>query len=199
MRRLIAATVLSVLALGAATACGGGDVVTEPKSKSKSPDVTSGSKSKKPAADEPEDSSERSGRAEVGDTLTLKGLKGGSRLDVTVEKFVDPAKSSSQFLEPATGKKWVAALFKLDNKGGKVYEDSPINGAQVADKTGQRFQATIADVTAGPAMAAAVKLPPGETARGWLVFEVPEDSAITSAQWTPDSGFADDTGQWQIG
>ncbi|MEV0112761.1 DUF4352 domain-containing protein [Streptomyces sp. NPDC050844] len=164
-RSFIASHPFSTHGLGAATACGGGDVVTEPKNKSKSPDDTSGSKSKKPAADEPEDSSERSGKAEVGDTL----------------------------------KKWVAALFKLDNKGSEVYEDSPINGAQVADRTGQRFQATIADVTAGPAMASAVKLPPGETARGCLVFEVPEDSAITSVQWTPDSGFADDTGQWQSG
>lgn len=203
MRRLVTAVVLSVLALGTTVSCGGddgGDVVTDPKAKS--PESAPGSKPDKSGGSDADDQKDSdsdggSGKAKVGDTLSLKGMKDGSRLDVTVEKFADPAKSSNQFLKPASGKKWVAAQFKLDNKGRKAYEDTPSNGAQVADKEGQRFPATIADVTAGPSMAAGVKIPPGETARGWLVFEVPKASVVTSVQWTPDSGIAGDTGQWQ--
>ncbi|MCF3120366.1 DUF4352 domain-containing protein [Streptomyces arenae] len=196
MRRLIAAVVLSVLTFGGTVACGGddGDGVTKPKTKS--PASKDGSKSAKPdgggEASDP-------GKAQVGDTVSLQGLKRGSRIDATVEDFVDRAKSANAVLEPATGKKWVAARLKLVNKGAKVYEDAPSNGAQVADKTGQRFPATLGEITAGPAMATPVRIPPGEAARGWLTFEVPQDSAVTSVQWTPDSGFAADTGQWQVG
>ncbi|MEV5978597.1 DUF4352 domain-containing protein [Streptomyces sp. NPDC052114] len=195
MRRLIAAVVLSVLTLGTTVACGGddGDVVTKPKSKT--PAAKDSSTSAKPdgGGGEPD-----AGKAAVGDTVSLKGLKRGSRIDATVEDFVDPAKPANAVLKPAAGKKWVAARLKLVNKGAKVYEDAPINGAQVADKTGQRFPGVIGEVTAGPAMATPVKIPSGEAARGWVTFEVPQASVVTSVQWTPDSGFSADTGQWQV-
>ncbi|WP_063806209.1 DUF4352 domain-containing protein [Streptomyces kanamyceticus] len=192
MRRLIAAVVLSVLALGTTASCGGDDggVVTDPKSTSKSADSKGGSKSKKPDADD--------GKAELGDTLSLKGLNSGTRLDATMEKFVASAESSNDFLKPAAGKKWVAARLKLVNKGGKTYQDAPSNGAQVTDKKGQGFHATVVEVTAGPSMSASLKLPPGDTARGWLVFEIPKSSVVVNVQWTPDSGFAPDTGQWKV-
>ncbi|MFE0172822.1 DUF4352 domain-containing protein [Streptomyces sp. NPDC059002] len=197
MRRFIAVVTLSVLTLGATVSCSGDDgdgVVTDPKSKSA--DSKGGSKSTKPGggggAADPD-------KANVGDTLSLKGMKDGSRLDATVEKFVSSAKSSDEFLGPAEGKKWVAVRLKLVNKGERTYEDAPSNGAQVADKEGQRFHATIAEVTAGPAMSASLKLPAGDTARGWVVFEIPKASTVARVQWTPDSGFAADTGQWKVG
>ncbi|MFB7647145.1 DUF4352 domain-containing protein [Streptomyces sp. NPDC056084] len=137
-------------------------------------------------------------KASVGDTITVKGNEDGEKLDVTVTKWADPAKSSEPAFAPEAGKRWVAAQVQLVNRGTAVYSDSPTNGMQVADAQGQRFGTTFADVTAGPSMAASLKVAPGDKALGWVVFEVPKDSKISTIQFAMNSGFADQTAQWAI-
>ncbi|AXE84263.1 hypothetical protein [Streptomyces sp. Go-475] len=139
-----AAAVIGALTV---TACGGsggsGDsVVDKPKAKA-SAKADSGQKAKKEAAPEV---------AKTGDTLALKGMENGSKLDVTVVKVVDHAKS----------------------------------------------QTTFAEVTAGPSMSSAVRLKPGAKALGWIVFEVPKTSKVATVQFAMDSGFAEQTGEWQL-
>jgi hypothetical protein len=136
--------------------------------------------------------------AKVGDTLGLRGTEGNSKLDVTVKKVVDPAQPADEYQEPGSGKRWVGAQFELVNTGSKAYADAPSNGAQVADTDGQRFQATIGDITAGPSMTAETKIAPGGKALGWIVFEVPKNVKLSEVQFAMDSGFADQTGQWKI-
>lgn len=138
--------------------------------------------------------------AKIGDTLTLTGQEPGQKLAVTITKWDDPAKSSSEYMQPQDGQRWVAAQFELKNTGKTAYRDSPSNGAQVADSKGQRFNATIAGgpLTSGPEMAADLKLPVGDKALGWIVFEIPKDSKPTNIQFAMNSGFAQHTGQWTI-
>ncbi|MEU6048906.1 DUF4352 domain-containing protein [Streptomyces xanthochromogenes] len=137
-------------------------------------------------------------KAAVGDTISVTGNEDGQKLDVTVTKWADPAKSSEPAMGPDTGKRWVAAQVQVVNTGTAVYSDSPGNGMQVADDQGQRFGTMFGDVTAGPSMAASLKVPPGDKALGWIVFEVPKDSKITTIQFAMNSGFADQTAQWTI-
>ncbi|CAL9366181.1 DUF4352 domain-containing protein [Streptomyces sp. enrichment culture] len=190
-------TTLAVLAaLGALTltACETGNtVVDKPKSSAADEDEGSakGSSKEKKKENAPD-------IAEVGDTLTLRGMENGSQLDVTVVKVADPAKSADQFMEPDAGKRWVGVQFKLVNTGEAAYSDSPSNGAQVADSEGQQFDTTFGDITAGPTMASSVKLKPGAQGLGWVVFEVPEAAKLATVQFTMDSGFADQTGEWKL-
>ncbi|MFC7307873.1 DUF4352 domain-containing protein [Streptomyces monticola] len=193
--RIITATVLVAGLLTAATACGGtASVDTKPK----------GSTAEK-AKDKGEGTSEEKGEAEakdkdagVGDTLALSGMEEGSELDVTVVKVADPAKSGDEFSSPQAGNRSVGVQFQLVNTGGKPYADSPQNGAQLADAKGQQFESTFADITAGPSMSSDVKLRPGAKALGWVVFEVPKGAKPVTAQFAMDSGFADESGQWNL-
>ncbi|RFU88493.1 DUF4352 domain-containing protein [Streptomyces triticagri] len=184
-KTLTALAVPAVLAVALLTGCSAGsDITTKPE---KPAGTAEKAKDKKPAV------------AKVGDTIALKGMEDGSKLDVTVTKVVDNAKAADEFTEPQSGNRFYGVQFKLTNTGSKAYDDSPSNGVKVADAEGQQFDATIADITAGPSMAAGVKLSPGAKGLGWIVFEVPTGSKITTVQFAMDSGFSDQTGEWKAG
>jgi uncharacterized protein DUF4352 len=189
--RLAATTAVLAVSALALTACDPGTTVdNKPKAHASAPAKTS-SKAKKQAAKKPD-------VAKVGDTIGVKGMDDGSKLDVTVVKVVDNAKSSDGFTTPAAGKRFYGVQFKLVNTGSKAYSDSPSNGAQVSDSQGQQFQTTFADITAGPSMSSDVRLQPGAKALGWVVFEIPKGVKLAAVQFTMDSGFSDDTGEWKL-
>ncbi|MEV4227262.1 DUF4352 domain-containing protein [Streptomyces bobili] len=186
--RTITATALLALTLAA---CGPADTVnTTPKA-----DTTADTSSKTVTSAPP---AKKATAAAVGDTLTLKGMEDGEQLDVTLKQWLPTAKGADEFNVPSDGKKWAAAQFELVNTGSKVYSDSPQNGAQVADAQGQRFSSYFGEIAAGPQMASDLNLPKGEKALGWILFEVPKDSKITSLQFAMNSGFSDQTGQWSV-
>ncbi|MEU7057725.1 DUF4352 domain-containing protein [Streptomyces sp. NPDC046197] len=191
--RLAALTAVAALGL---TACGSGEtVVDKPKAKASTKADSGSGTGKKPAAAK---KSAAPGVAKIGDTLSLKGMDDGSKLDVTVVKVVDPAKSADEFTVPADGKRFVGLQFRLVNTGTKAYGDSPANGVQIADEQGQQFDTTFADITAGQSMSSDVRLKPGAKALGWIVFEVPKGVKPATAQFAMDSGFADQTGEWKL-
>jgi hypothetical protein len=189
-RTITALTAATLLALGA---CSTGEetVNTTPKAAaSKADKSTATTKASATPAEKK--------TAAVGDTLTLKGIEDGEQLEVTLKQWLPTAKGADEFNTPSAGKRWAAAQFELTNTGSTVYADSPQNGAQVADAQGQRFTSWFGEIAAGPQMAADVSLPKGETALGWVVFEVPKDSKIVSVQFAMNSGFSDQTGQWSV-
>ncbi|MFE2294767.1 DUF4352 domain-containing protein [Streptomyces sp. NPDC059452] len=190
MRRTIIAAIAAAGLLLTATGCTDDEITTEP---------TKTGAAEKPKNAEPteEEAQESSKAAKVGDTIALKGNE-GEKVDAVLKKWVDNAKSADEFFSPADGKRWVAAQFELTNTGKKPYVDSPSNGAQVADADGQRFPATFADVADGPSMTSDANVPPGEKVLGWIVFEVPKASKVVSVQFALSSGFANQTGQWNV-
>jgi hypothetical protein len=191
--RLAATAVLAAALLAGTTACStGADVTTKPNKQT-------ASKGKTTSKEKTAETSKAPEQAKVGDTITLKGMEDGSKLDVTVVKAVDNAKSSVEGFAPESGNRWIGVQFRLVNTGTKAYNDSPANGAQVADAEGQQFGPMFADITAGPSMSSDVRLAPGGKALGWVVFEAPTASKIQTVQVAMDSGFSDQTGQWDIG
>ncbi|MFI1165081.1 DUF4352 domain-containing protein [Streptomyces sp. NPDC020801] len=189
--RIVAAVAAAGIGAFGLTACNTGDTVTSKPKARKSAGKSSG---KQPAARK----TATPDVAEVGDTIALKGMDDGSKLDVTVVKVADPAKAGDEFTTPESGKRFVGVQFKLVNTGTVTYGDSPGNGAQITDADGQQFASTIADITAGPSMSSDVKLKPGAKALGWIVFEVPKGSKAATVQFTMDSGMADQTGEWKL-
>ncbi|MBO3679481.1 DUF4352 domain-containing protein [Streptomyces sp. NEAU-YJ-81] len=183
------------------TACGneGSKISTSPKAQSSSQAATTSEAADPAQTPAATDEPERAQDARVGDTLTLSGQNDGEQLDVTVKKWLDPAKSADEFTTPGSGKRWVAVQLQLTNTGTTAYSDSPSNCVQAADSEGQRFDATFGDITAGPQMTSDLKLPAGDKALGWIVIEVPNASKVATLQFSMNSGFADETGQWKIG
>lgn len=137
--------------------------------------------------------------AKVGGTIASSGMKDDEKLSVTLVKFADPATSSDKYLQPDSGKRYVAVQLRITNTATTAYSDSPTNGATLIDASGQQYQLTFADVTLGQSFNGEVRLSPGASALGVMAFEVPTDEKIATFQFTLDSGFADQTGQWQIG
>ncbi|MFF4342210.1 DUF4352 domain-containing protein [Kitasatospora sp. NPDC001540] len=136
--------------------------------------------------------------AAVGSTIALKGTGDGEACDVTVVKVVDPAAPKDQYSSPEAGKRYVAVQFRLKNTGTASYSDSPGNGAQLVDTEGQRFTDTYQETTAGPSFSGSVAIAPGDTALGFVTFEVPASSRIAKVQFALNSGFANGIGQWTV-
>ncbi|PBC72033.1 uncharacterized protein DUF4352 [Streptomyces sp. TLI_235] len=184
----------ALLAAVAAAGCSSHSVVTAPTSSptSRSGSASAGSGGSPTSAGVPHS-------AQVGDTLELAGNEQGARMAVTVTAVADPAAAANFLSTPEAGERLVAVQFRLRNTGTAVYSDSPSNGATVIDDQGQGFNSSIAaEVTAGPAFPAGVHIAPGDSALGYIAFEVPAASRLAKVQFTLNSGFADQTGQWTV-
>lgn len=192
MRRIAALTITAALAFGAA-ACNGDDSVSTKPAKTPAAHTSSA----KPAA-KPSPTPSATKPAGVGDTISLKGSDPGASLDVTVVKVDDHAKATDYSELDKPTDRWVGIQFQLTNTGTAVYSDSPANGVQIADSQGQQFQASIVDISDGPSMSSDVRLTTGKKALGWIVFEVPKTSKLGTVQFSMDSGFADQAGEWQL-
>ena len=136
--------------------------------------------------------------ANLGDPITLNGIDPGSKAVVTALKVVDPTTSTDGISTPAAGTRYVAVQFQIQNTGTVAYDDAPDNGAKVMDANGQQFgYSSVDSVSAGPKFPATITLAPGEKALGYIVFEVPTSSKVTTVQFGMDSGYGD-SGKWTV-
>ncbi|MCX5213401.1 DUF4352 domain-containing protein [Kitasatospora sp. NBC_00240] len=204
-----AVSLLAGLTLATLAGCSAHSIETEPASKASTAagsTAPAGSTAASGSAGLPSGPSGGNGgnggtaaRAQVGDTLELPGSASGSRMAVTVTQVVDPAAPNDQFSTPRAGNRLVSVQFRLHNIGTAVYSDAPSNGAQVIDGQGQGFNADIFVTTqAGPPFPATVNVAPGDTALGFISFQLPAGSTLAKVQFTLDSGLADATGQWRV-
>jgi hypothetical protein len=133
----------------------------------------------------------------VGDTLTLSG-NGGESLAVTVDGVMDPLVVGS-YDQADSGQRFVGVQITLKNVGSSVYSDSPSNGATLLSDRNEQAQRQI--VTGGPCgngFQSSVNIAPGDTQQGCLPFEMPSGQNPHTFQFTLDSGFANQTGQWSL-
>ncbi|MGW4759699.1 DUF4352 domain-containing protein [Streptomyces chartreusis] len=142
--------------------------------------------------------SETQAIATVGDTLNLTGTEEDEKVAVTLVKVVDPARPEDEFSSPDTGKRFVAVQFRLKNNGPEVFDDAPDNDAKIRDTQGQQFTPSVQDTAAGPGFGGSVTLTPGDTALGFVAFEVPTNSRIAKVQFALSSGFARNVGEWTL-
>lgn len=135
--------------------------------------------------------------AEVGDAITLAGSDEDLRVEVTLMEMIDPAKGRGQFNRPSKGARLVAVRLRLANVGEAAYSDSPSNGIALVDTDDQQYDASFMEVREGQALTS-VNISPGDRRSGVIVFEIPKGVGLRSFQMTLDSGFAPQTGQWEI-
>ncbi|MEV0735403.1 DUF4352 domain-containing protein [Streptomyces sp. NPDC050549] len=194
MRRALALILAGVVS--AAVGCSSGAKVTTAPASSTS--ATSAPTEQAPSSEAPSTPPSPATSAAVGDTLDLTGDENGQALAVTVVKVVDPAAAANDFSTPGADKRFIAVQFRLENTGAAVYTDSPSNGAKIVDTLGQQFEATVEDTAAGPSFPGSVTISPGDTGLGFITFEIPTSSKIAKVQFAMNSGFAGDTGQWNV-
>lgn len=138
-------------------------------------------------------------RATLGQTITLKDSAPAHVVAVTVVKVVDPDRGSDEFSVAKAGTRYVSVQVRIVNKGTNTYSDDPQVATKVADAAGQNYNITFVTATkAGPQMDSGLNLAPGDTALGFLTFEIPAGAKIAKVQYGLSIGFGQ-VGQWSIG
>ena len=141
--------------------------------------------------------SKPSKQAKVGDTVTIAARD--THLAVTLVKIVDPAKGADDFSVPAKGKHFIAVQIRVTNTGTAVYSDNPVVDVKAKNAAGESMSMAFATTTAGADMPSSVDLVPGDTALGFVDFEVPDGQKIAQVQYALFSFGGDNVAQWTIG
>lgn len=200
--------VMLLVVLLAATACEAPEVTSVPDAEqdieevadSAEDDTDQEPEESEPQPEDPEPTPEEPAevRAAVGDAITLRGSDEALQVRATVTSIIDPGTPPGEFMEPGEGMRYVAIDVQLENVGTSPYSDSPDNGAQLIDQDNRQHNTTFGDVSECQTFGGSVTMAPGDVRAGCLVFEVPAAAAVRSFQFTLDSGFAPQTGVWDL-
>ncbi|MFC1408717.1 hypothetical protein ACEZCY_05400 [Streptacidiphilus sp. N1-12] len=140
--------------------------------------------------------------AALGHPLTLKGDDPGEQVTVTFLQVVDPACGVGGPSLLDRGMKYVGLRLRLLDSGRKPYSDSPSNCSWGRTDTGLQVGSFVYPTLAeGPAVAPRgnLVLKPGQSATSYVVMEIPQHAHMARIDFTMDSGFADETGEWTLG
>ena len=192
MHRTLSAAAAVALATGL-TACSSSKVSTTPANSPTVPAAAAHSTAPSTAAT----TSASQKKAGLGDTIEISGRD--TKLAVTLVKIVDPAKGSDDIIVPDAGKHFVAVQVRIVNKGQKVYSDDPAADVKVKNAVGETMSIAFATTTAGADMPNSVDLTPGDTALGFVDFQVPDGQKIAQVQYALLSFGGDSVAQWTIG
>lgn len=184
--RLTASAAVLLLAASAGCASAGSSVNTTAASSAPSAARSASASAAKPAAKP----------AGVGDSIGVTGF-GGEKLTVQLVELFPDAKGADEFTQAGSGKQFYAVQLRITNTGSKAYSDSPDNCVVLRDASGQQFRSDLSNVTAGQSFGS-VNLAAGDSVLGVVVFQVPVGDKPVKAQFTPDSGMADSTAQWNL-
>lgn len=204
---VIAAVVVVLVGIGVVVALLSGDESTSVAGRP-TPDVTQDrdglgqdpGENRDGQGQEPGDRSGDDGyqQAELGGTLLLRGTE-GEQVAVTVTKVFDRATPKSEIFTPKAGNRWVAVELRIENKGNRVYNDSPWMGATLVDNEGQEHRPSlISNIQEGVSLTS-VTISAGDSRKGVLVFELPNDLKAAKFLYAVKSGlFGNQRGEWRL-
>ncbi|WP_405679300.1 DUF4352 domain-containing protein [Streptomyces sp. NBC_01511] len=122
----------------------------------------------------------------LGDTVLVNHPDGhdDAMLALAVTAVVDEASRAKGTGAP-DGRKWVAVLAEVNNAGARPYGHDVPHSFTAVDTLGRRYVPlpASAELTVGPVMTWRVPLAAGRSARGWLVFDLPADAALTTLEF----------------
>ncbi len=139
---------------------------------------------------------ERRPKAQLGDSLTLEGTD--TKMQVTVLKVLDSI-PSNQLDKPSSGNRYVGIQVRIKNVGDTTYSDSPSNGATLILGNDSQAQGTILlEGACAAGFASDAKIAPGSQQQGCIPFEAPAGAKLKTFQFTLDSGFGPQSGEWRL-
>jgi hypothetical protein len=193
------AMLLAIAGLGLAACAEGQTVRTEPVT------VTVTETSDEATTEEAEatetTTAETEGEAGVGDAIELAGNDPGLVMRVTPLEVVDPDedydRSAYSFEAPERGQRYVSIRLRLENVGEIAYDDSPSNGAFMIDTQDQQYEGGFTTYTRDPDLGSPT-IRPGDRRVGWMTFQIRKRAKLRSFQFTLDSGFGPETGEWTL-
>ena len=126
---------------------------------------------------------------QLGHTVTVFASD-GTAYTVAAMKVLDPAQASPDAAAtPAPSTRFVGVEYVISATAGSLSEDAR-NGAFARGSDGQIYSA-LADgpITAGTAFGGGtgqITLAPGQSATGWVTFQIPDGVTVTSVEWRPN-------------
>jgi hypothetical protein len=138
-----------------------------------------------------------SNQGRLGDPIRLAGS--ASAMRVTADRLLDPVPVGAADATITKGARFVGVFITLQNVGPAPYDESPLADASLVTSGGAKVLGE--QVLGGPCegeFASHVKVVPGATGRGCIVFEVPAGQKPAVFQYALDSGFGEEVGMWQL-
>ena len=121
---------------------------------------------------------------------------------VTMTQFVNPAQAADSYFELQNpGDTLVAAAFTVTNQSTDPLSDDINLDAKIYNSAGQGFEPNFEQTASGPSFPSGeIDVAPGGTASGWVMFEVPGSTPLTTVDFTPSAGYATQaTVSWSVG
>ncbi|WP_225992987.1 DUF4352 domain-containing protein [Actinomadura rudentiformis] len=129
--------------------------------------------------------------ARIGEAVNITDKYRDIALQVTLTKVVDPAR-------PTTGKRFIAAQFRIRNNGTKDYKDARGGGVRLIDESGQAYDsASSAASDCEEFGSSEIWLSSGETQVGCVTFEVDKNAKPERIRFGALYGFSAGA-VWQI-
>lgn len=135
--------------------------------------------------------------AQVGTALPVSD-SGGTELDVTVEKVIDPASGANQYSNPASGKHFVGVKLRVRNTATVTYQNNANNETTVVLSNGKTAHANYNPIAGcGNFSNGQVKLASSASATGCVTFQVPNGQHVTKVRYH-NTVFPGTTAEWHV-
>ena len=138
-----------------------------------------------------------SGSGPVGTTLPVSDSS-GTKLDVTVQKVIDPASGANKYSKPASGKHFIGVQLRVHNAATTTYQNNANNETTLVLSNGKTRDADynpIADC--GNFDNGQIKLASGTSSTGCVTFQVPNGDKVTTVRYG-NKVFPGTTAEWRL-
>ena len=137
-----------------------------------------------------------SGAAHVGGTLDLKN-QAGRDFHITLAKVADPAQAVNQNA-PASGKRFIAAIFNVDNISSQALSINGALDANIIGSDGNTYTPTHNALSDCGSDTVKVQLAAGKSGASCVSFEIKTSVNVAKVQFYPAAGSASDYGEWLV-
>ena len=138
----------------------------------------------------------RAAPARIGSYFDVQDVSGDT-YQVTLVKVIDPAQGADQFTTPDSGKRFVAAVFRIKALRGSPQDEDANNDAVIVGSNGQSYTADFSDIAGYTNFDnGTIHVAQGDTETGSVTFQVPEGVKAARVQWTP--GAFGSAVQWNV-
>jgi len=121
-----------------------------------------------------------------------------AKVQVTLLDVIDPV-AVGEFETPEGDKRIVGIRIAMKNVSETQYDDSPSNGSVLIYGSDEQADATIlAEGECSSGFASSAKIAPGARRQGCIPFEVPKGNKPKTFQFTLESGFGPQAGEWSL-
>ena len=138
-----------------------------------------------------------SSHGQLGSALAVSDSS-GTKLDVTLQKVIDPADGANQYSKPASGKHFVGVKLHVQNKAATTYQNNANNETTIILSDGRTLHADFNPIAGcGNFDNGQVKLKSGAASTGCVTFQVPTSEKVVRVSYG-NTVFPGTTAEWSI-